>query len=130
MSVGRARALALAATLGCVLACVAGCKRAPDKGPPPRPAPMPEVEITRGRAACDDLVARLCACAQAHPDKAAVVDACQLKKAKPEALALALETAARDDVAPDTVVRSQQAARTIIEKCIGEVAALPQLGCP
>lgn len=109
---------------------LAGCKK--KAKPPPAAAkviPMPEAEVTRGKAACDDLVAKLCACSAAQPDKPALADACQMKKAKPEALALALETAVRDDVAPDVAVRSQQAARTIIEKCVQEVAALPTLGC-
>ncbi|MBK9035594.1 MAG: hypothetical protein IPL61_30775 [Myxococcales bacterium] len=123
----RRATLALVVVVGALS--LAGCKKKPREGPPPRPAPMPEVEVTRGRAACDDLVARLCACAQAQPGRADLADACQMKKAKPEALALMLETAQRDDVAPDAVVRSQQAARKIIEKCIQEVAALPTLGC-
>lgn len=124
-----ARALAVAA-MAAALVAGAGCKK--KAKPPPaavRVPPMPEAEVTRGKAACDDLVAKLCACSAAQPDKPALAEACQMKKAKPEALALALETAVRDDVAPDVAVRSQQAARTIIEKCVQEVAALPTLGC-
>lgn len=124
-----ARALA-AAALAVAMVAGAGCKK--KSKPPPaavRVPPMPEAEVTRGKAACDDLVAKLCACSAAQPDKPALADACQMKKAKPEALALALETAVRDDVAPDVALRSQQAARTIIEKCVQEVAALPTLGC-
>lgn len=124
-----ARALAVAA-VAVALVAGAGCKK--KAKPPPaavRVPPMPEAEVTRGKAACDDLVAKLCACSAAQPDKPTLAEACQMKKAKPEALALALETAVRDDVAPDVAVRSQQAARTIIEKCVQEVAALPTLGC-
>lgn len=121
----RAAPMALAVAL-----LLAACK-GKSAGPPPpiKVPPMPATEVKRGQAACDDLVAKLCACATAHPDRSDLADACQMKKAKPEALALALETATRDDVAPDVALRSQQAARTIIEKCIQEVAALPTRGC-
>ncbi|MEZ4398548.1 MAG: hypothetical protein R3B06_00910 [Kofleriaceae bacterium] len=121
--VGVALALALALA-------GAGCKRAADAPPAPsRPAPLPAAEVTRAKAACDDLVARLCACAQAHPDQPALAERCELKKAKPEALALALDTAARTDVGDDSVVRAQLTARKIVEKCVEEIAALPSLGC-
>ena len=118
-------ALLAVALAGGLAGGLAGCKKKA-KAPPAavRVPPMPEAEVTRGKAACDDLVAKLCACSAAQPGKAELAEACQMKKAKPEALALALETAVRDDVG-----RSQQAARTIIEKCVQEVAALPTLGC-
>ena len=112
-----------------IVAAAAGCRKATKPSGEVRVKPMPASEVARGRAACDDLVAKLCACAAAQPDKPALAEACQLKHAKPEALALALETATRDDIAPDAALRSQQAARTIIDKCIQEVAALPSLGC-
>ncbi|MBL8622424.1 MAG: hypothetical protein JNK64_14010 [Myxococcales bacterium] len=123
-------ALLAVALAGGLAGGLAGCKKKA-KAPPAavRVPPMPEAEVTRGKAACDDLVAKLCACSAAQPGKAELAEACQMKKAKPEALALALETAVRDDVAPDVALRSQQAARTIIEKCVQEVAALPSLGC-
>ncbi|MBK7077565.1 MAG: hypothetical protein IPH44_35250 [Myxococcales bacterium] len=123
-------AVAMVALAGGGLAGLAGCKKKA-KTPPAavRVPPMPAAEVTRGKAACDDLVAKLCACSAAQPAKPELAEACQMKKAKPEALALALETAVRDDVAPDVALRSQQAARTIIEKCVQEVAALPTLGC-
>lgn len=125
-----ARVALVAVALAGGLAGLAGCKK--KAKPPPaavRVPPMPAAEVTRGKAACDDLVAKLCACSAAQPGKPELAEACQMKKAKPEALALALETAVRDDVAPDVALRSQQAARTIIEKCVQEVAALPTLGC-
>lgn len=119
-----APALAFAGALAALGAC-----KGKSAGPPPpvKVPPMPAAEVTRGKAACDDLVAKLCACSAAHPDRPDLADTCQMKKAKPEALALALETATRDDVAPDVALRSQHAARTIIAKCIEEVAAL---SCP
>jgi hypothetical protein len=125
-----ARVALLAVALAGGLCGLAGCKKKAKAPPAPaKIAPMPEAEVTRGKAACDDLVAKLCACSAAQPRKPELAEACQMKKAKPEALALALETAVRDDVAPDVALRSQQAARTIIEKCVQEVAALPSLGC-
>lgn len=123
-----ARALAVVALVA--VATASGCKRTPEKkGPPPRPAPMPEAEVQRGRAACDDIVARLCACAAAQPTRPELAEACELEKTRPEALALALETALRDDISPDAVLRAQAAARTIVEKCVQAVAALPSRGC-
>lgn len=119
------------AVLAVALAALAGgCKRTPEKkGPPPRPAPLPETEVQRGRAACDDIVVRTCACATAQPTRPELAEACELEKTRPEALALAMETALRDDVSPDAVLRAQAAARTIVEKCVQAVAALPSRGC-
>lgn len=125
-----ARVALVAVALASGLAGLAGCKKKAKPPPaPPKVVPMPAAEVARGKAACDDLVAKLCACSAAQPAKPELAEACQMKQAKPEALALALETAVRDDVAPDVALRSQQAARTIIEKCVQEVAALPTLGC-
>lgn len=111
------------------LALVAGCKRGGDKPASQRPAPIPEAEVTVGKAACDDLVARVCACAAAKPDDAALRERCELDRARPEALALALDTAARPDLATDAVLGAQRQIRTIIDKCVTAVAALPSLGC-
>jgi hypothetical protein len=116
--------------LAVVAALIMGCKdQADEPATAIRPAPMPEPEMTRARAACDDLVARLCACSAAHPDNAELADRCQIKHAKPEALALALEAAADMTRSDDTIRRAQASARKIVGKCIEEVAALPSLGC-
>ena len=124
------RGVAVLAIALAALAASSACKRTPEqKGPPPRPAPMPEAEVKRGLAACDDLVVRTCACAAAQPTRPELAEACQLEKTRPEALALAMETALRDDVSPDAVLRAQAAARTIIEKCVQAVATLPTRGC-
>ena len=124
------RTLALAA-LAVALAggLAAGCKKKEKVERTTRPPPIAETEVSRGRAACDDLVARLCACAAAQPTNADLADRCHMKAAKPEALALALEIAADPERSDDTVARAQMTIRTIVGKCIEEIAALPSLGC-
>ena len=66
----RARvALVAVALAGGLAGGLAGCKK--KAKPPPaavRVPPMPAAEVTRGKAACDDLVAKLCACSAAQPD--------------------------------------------------------------
>jgi hypothetical protein len=118
-----APALALALLAG------AGCKRREKEAAPSRPPPLPAAEVTRARAACDDLVARLCACAKAQPTRADLAEKCHMKAAKPEALALVLEAAADPKSSDDTVLRAQHEAQKIVGKCIEEIAALPTLGC-
>lgn len=119
------------AALAFALVLAAGCKKQDAKEErSTRPPPIAETEVTRGKAACDDLVARLCACAKAKPDNADLADRCHMKAAKPEALALALEVTADPKSSDDTVARAQMSIRTIVGKCIEEIAALPSLGCP
>lgn len=122
----RGRALAAAIALAFL---AVGCKKAADEAPSRRPPPIPPEEANLGRAACDDLVARVCACATAQPDRPELRERCDLDRARPEALALALETAARPDLATDAVLGAQRSVRTIIDKCVTAVAALPSLGC-
>jgi|GEM_PF-1169016 len=119
---------ALVVALG--LAMVTGCKKSEQAAPAStRPPELAPAEVSRGKAACDDLVARLCACAAAHPDNADLADKCHMKAAKPEALALALEVTMDPKASDDTVARAQMSIRTIVGKCIEEIAALPTLGC-
>lgn len=120
------RRLALAALAALALA---GCKKKAAAPPSTRPPDLAPAEVQRGKAACDDLVARLCACSQAHPDNADLADRCHMKAAKPEALALALEVTADPKASDDTVLRAQMSIRTIVKKCIEEIAALPSIGC-
>lgn len=124
MTRGRALAAAIA-----VASIAVGCKQAADDKPARRPPPIPPEEANLGRAACDDLVTRVCACAAAQPDRPELRERCDLDRARPEALALALETAARPDLATDAVLGAQRSVRTIIDKCVTAVAALPSLGC-
>ncbi len=125
----RVGALAAVLALAVVAPLALGCKRAADPAPSGRPPPIPPEEASLGRAACDDLVARVCACATAQPDRPELRERCELDRARPEALALALETAARPDLATDAVLGAQRSVRTIIDKCVTAVAALPSLGC-
>lgn len=114
-----------------LLAALAACKGKEEApAPPPTRAPaLPAAEVTRARAACDDLVARLCACAAAQPSRADLAEKCQMKKAKPEALQLALEVTEDPRSSDDTVARARVQAQRIVAKCFEEIAELPSLGC-
>lgn len=93
-----------------------------------RPTPMSQAERDRGRQACQAYLDRLCACAKAKGTKE-LQDRCELKRAKPEALELALEVNDDPSVTGPDVLRAQEEARKIIAKCIEENLAL-DTECP
>jgi hypothetical protein len=92
-----------------------------------RPAAITAPERNRGIDACTMYVEHLCACAKIKPELA---ESCELKHAKPEALALALGVEADPSSTRDSILRAQREARKIIALCIEEAAQLPTLGCP
>jgi hypothetical protein len=109
-------------------ALVAACqsKKADDK-PAKGPAPkLGEIERKRGEDACSQYVAALCRCAEKKPELA---DQCDMKKAKPEALALLLAVDDDPKASDDSRLRAQIEARKLISKCVMEHASLPGLGC-
>ncbi len=117
--------------LGALVVASLGCKgkAAPRVEPGPvsdRPAPMTLPERQRGADACTTYVERLCACAKQKP---ALAEQCELKHAKPEALALTLGVDDDPTSTRDSIVRAQREARKIIALCIQEAAQLPSLGC-
>jgi hypothetical protein len=122
------RALIIAIAWTAIAVTATGCKKYERKAST-RPAPFPEAQAARGRAACDDLVAKECACAAAQPSRTDIADRCKLDRARPDALALALETAMRPDVDNRVVIGAQNTARQIIDNCVTDVAMLPSLGC-
>jgi hypothetical protein len=119
-------ALALAATTGC---------KAKPKGEEgggsatARKDLMTPQEKKRGEDACNTYVAQLCACAAAKPDDAALKERCELKKAKPEALALLMGVIEDPKSSEDSLLRAHVEARKLIAKCIDETVQLPSLGC-
>jgi hypothetical protein len=115
------RALALALL---VLGLHAGCKKEDEA--PGRPKPIGAQERQRGTDACTAYVARLCKCAESKPELA---ERCHLKKAKPEALKLALDVDDDPNAHPQDIFLAQESARQVIAKCIEENAAL-DLECP
>jgi hypothetical protein len=116
------------------LALAPGCgkekKKAPAAGPAGMPAAMSVEEKTRNADACKDYVAKVCACAQAHPDKADVAERCKLDDALPEALVLSMRTAENPASTAGDVLGAHKTARTIATGCIESLAKLPALGCP
>ena len=119
------RALVFAgALLAAIAASGAGC----DKSDAPRreSAVSPE-QRKLGHDACNDYVARLCACADRKPE---LGEQCKLKRAKPEALALARAVADDPSSSADSVARARAEVGKIIARCIEEAAQLPALGCP
>lgn len=122
MTAARAFALALLAATGC------SQRSSNDQSAPvaDRPALISAPERARGIDACSTYVQRLCECAKTKPELA---EPCQLKHAKPEALALALEVEADPASSADSIRRAQREARVIVARCIEETAQLPTLGC-
>jgi len=112
-------------TVLALLVGLAGCKKEEQQAPG-RPAPISESERKRGDEACTAYVARLCACAEKKPELA---ERCQMKKAKPEALQLALEVDNDPNAHPQDIFAAQESARQVIAKCIEENAAL-DAECP
>lgn len=125
-----AAALVMVATLA-----AAGCKgtKSDDgagaaSGPERAPAMTP-AERKRGQDACTAYVAQLCACAARQPADARLAEQCQMKQAKPEALALLLAVDDDPKASDDSRLRAQIEARKLIARCVMEQAALPSLGC-
>ena len=111
---------------------VAACSKSNDAPPPPasnRPQPIGEVERKRGDDACHAYVDRLCKCAAAKPDKKELADRCDLKHAKLDALAMALQVDDDPTATPTDVWNAQDQVRKIIAKCIQENEAL-DTECP
>jgi hypothetical protein len=119
----RAAAIVLAA-----LATVASCKKtSPREAAPEKVEPMSADEVKRSQDACQAYVDRACACAQTVP---AVERQCQLARAAPDAVRVALDFATSPDSKPDIVRRSYASVRKTVKSCIEETAKLPAAGCP
>jgi hypothetical protein len=104
-----------------------GCK--PDPAPPPARGDMPTLpanEIKRGQDACQAYVAKVCACAETVP---AMKSACELARALPEAISVAVDVAGGSDVTRRDVAQTSQSVRSIVKQCIEETAKLPAAGC-
>jgi hypothetical protein len=117
----------LAGLLAAALA-VAGCSKTEKKAAPaPTVERMSPDEIKRSEDACASYVERACACATSV---AAATQPCQLARALPDAVRLALEFAANPDSKPDIVMQSYASVRKTAKECIELTAKLPTLGCP
>jgi hypothetical protein len=102
-----------------------GCdRRAATVDPGPvvdRPAPIPATELARGKDACAQLIAKLCACPARAKD-------CALAKGYPEAIEVALEVVASTDSTRRDVLQSQDMIRKTNAHCIEE-ATKPGADC-
>ncbi|HUS32745.1 MAG TPA: hypothetical protein VMZ53_29795 [Kofleriaceae bacterium] len=113
-----------------VLAAATGCKAKEPSARKKKPvATMTEVELKRGEDACKAYVDKVCACATQKPDAAELAKECQLAKALPEALQIALSVAINPESKPDVVEQSYDSVRTTVSQCIQETAKLPAAGC-
>lgn len=123
----RVAALALACALAA--ACSKKAEKAAPPPPPDRPPVMTVEELTRNSDACKDYVAKVCACATAHPDKPDVAELCKTDAALPAALDVVSQLAGDSDTSKDDVRLAQSKARKIAKACMDGVAKLASLGC-
>lgn len=123
-----AAAALLAGALGLALSLGAGgCKRRQEEPPGgARPAAISEVELKRGRDACEAYVEAACACARTVP---AAERPCALARALPDSIELATEVSAHPDTGRVDSAQSAAAVRKTIARCIEGTAHLPALGC-
>lgn len=113
------RALAILVLL---VACSKHEDAAPKKAQVP---PLPAAEVQRGQDACTAYIAKVCACTSP-----AALKQCPLAKALPEAMKLALDTAANPETDRNDALRAQTNVLETAKQCIEQVAKLPALGCP
>lgn len=106
---------------------VAGCKKSEKAAEPPKIERMSADEIKRSEDACTIYVERVCACATTV---AAASQPCQLARALPDAVRIALDVASYPDSKPDVVLQSYASVRKTAKECIEQTAKLPALGCP
>jgi hypothetical protein len=95
---------------------------------PPKQAavpPLPAGEVQRGQDACAAYVTKVCACTSAAAQKQ-----CPLAKALPDAMKLALDTAANPTTDRADALRAQTNVLETAKQCIEQIARLPALGCP
>jgi len=104
---------------------LAACSKAAQPPPPPPPAvtALPAGEARRAEDACKAYVEKACGCAAAKTQ-------CDLARALPDAIKLALDTAANADTPHDDALRALQSVRETAKSCIEQTAKLPALGCP
>jgi hypothetical protein len=108
------------------LLCVAACSKHEDAAPKKAAVPpLPAGEVQRGQDACAAYVTKVCACTSPAAQKQ-----CPLAKALPDAMKLALDTAANPETDRADALRAQTNVLETAKQCIEQVAKLPALGCP
>ncbi len=101
---------------------VAGCAKKAEPPPADNPS-LPAAELKRGEEACATYVERVCACTTELAKKE-----CELAKALPEAIRVALEIGGATDKRDESVGANIEV-RRVIKGCIESLAQLPSLGC-
>jgi hypothetical protein len=104
------------------LALVACSKHEDAASKKPAVPPLPAAEIQRGQDACAAYVTKVCACTSPAAQKQ-----CTLAKALPEAMKLALATAANPETDRADALRAQTNVLETTKQCIEQVA---KLQCP
>jgi hypothetical protein len=99
-----------------------GCAKHEERQRPVEP--LPAAEVARAHDACASYVEKICSCTAP-----AAQQQCTLAKALPQALDLALETAANPGEERDSQLRSQVFVRETVKECVEELAKLPAIGC-
>jgi hypothetical protein len=109
-----------------VLVMLVACSKHEDAAPKKSTVPpLPATEVQRSQDACAAYVAKVCACTSP-----AAQQQCPLAKAMPEAMKLALDTAANPDTDRPDALRAQTNVLETAKQCIEQVAKLPAIGCP
>lgn len=113
-----------------VLALVVACSKT--EAPPPAegdkpPALLPPEELKRADEACNEYVAKVCACAETVPAKQ---EDCALSKAIPDAIGVAKRLAANPKADREDAVQAAGNVRKTVRACIEKTAKLASEGCP
>jgi hypothetical protein len=101
---------------------VFGCAKHEEQQRPVEP--LPAAEVARAHEACQSYVDKVCGCTAPAAQKQ-----CTLAKPLPQALDLALQTAANPGEERDSQLRSQVFVRETVKECVEELAKLPAIGC-
>jgi hypothetical protein len=105
-----------------LVAMLVACSKHEDAAPKKATvAPLPAGEVQRGQDACAAYIAKVCACTSPAAQKQ-----CTLAKALPEAMKLALDTAANPETDRADALRAQTNVLETAKQCI-EQSAKP---CP
>ena len=104
-----------------------GCRNEPEATPSAGLPVMQASEIKRGQDACKAYVTRVCACADSV---AAMKHTCDLARALPDAITVAVDVSAGSDATRRDVLQANRSVRSIVKQCIEETAKLPAAGCP
>ena len=114
--------------LAAALLVAAGCRTRDADPAPAMPPPVAEAEVMRGKAACQDYIEKVCACAEARPDDAEVGALCDMSGAKLSSLVMVMQVNQSPADAKERAATSATM-RKIIRSCIEGTSDLVKRGC-